>query len=94
MQVPSILQADSLKGDASGPVSNRQSSFGMKCLKCSNELIAPEWSEYRNERQVRHSWHCWDCDFCFESVVSFPAVTMSMRNIKRRANMFPSLLVA
>jgi hypothetical protein len=54
----------------------------MRCLECSDELVAPEWSEYRNERQVRHLWHCWECDFRFESLVSFPAVTKSMREIK------------
>ena len=26
-------------------VSNPRSSFGMKCVQCSNELIAPERSE-------------------------------------------------
>jgi hypothetical protein len=28
------------------------------CVQCNNELIAPEWSEYRNERQIRHLWRC------------------------------------
>jgi len=65
-------------------VSNRRSSFGMKCIQCDNELIAPEWSEYRDERQVRHRWRCWECDFCFESVVSFPADTKSIEEIMRR----------
>ena len=36
-------------------LSNRRSKFGMTCVQCSNELIAPEWSEYRNERQVLSS---------------------------------------
>ena len=27
-------------------VPNRCSSFGMSCVQCGNELIAPEWSEY------------------------------------------------
>ncbi|MGA2842660.1 MAG: hypothetical protein ABSG18_21325 [Steroidobacteraceae bacterium] len=75
-------------------LSNRRSKFGMTCVQCSNELIAPEWSEYRNERQVRHLWHCWKCDWSFESLVSFPAVTKSMKDIKTGDNIFPSLLVA
>jgi len=64
--------------------SNRRSSFGMKCIRCDDELIAPERSEYRDQRQVRHLWHCWECDFCFESVVSFPADTKSIERIMRR----------
>jgi hypothetical protein len=79
-------------------LSSRRSKFGMTCAQCSNELIAPEWSGYRNERQVVHSWHCWECDFYFESVVSFPAVTKSMRDIKTGGviypSLFPELLVA
>ena len=27
---------------------NPRSKFGMTCVQCNNELIAPEWSEYRN----------------------------------------------
>ena len=47
-------------------LSNRRSKFGMTCVQCSNELIAPEWSEYRNERQIHHVWRCWKCDYRFE----------------------------
>jgi hypothetical protein len=79
-------------------LTNRRSKFGMTCVQCSNELIAPEWSEYRNERQVRHLWRCWECDFRFESVVSFPAVSKSMWDIETGniiyPSLFPSLLVA
>ena len=41
----------------------------MNCANCDNELIAPEWSEYRYERQVHHVWHCWKCASCFETIV-------------------------
>ena len=41
----------------------------MNCANCDNELIAPEWSEYRYERQIRHVWRCWKCDSCFETIV-------------------------
>ena len=72
-------------------LSNQRSKFGMTCIQCSNELIAPEWSEHRNERQVRHLWRCWECDFCFESIVTFPTVTKSMKDIKTGRDIFPSL---
>ena len=41
----------------------------MNCAHCDNELIVPEWTEYRNERDVHHVWRCWKCDFCFETIV-------------------------
>ena len=49
--------------------SKRRSSFGTKCVQCDNELIAPEWSEYRSKQQNRHHWRCCKCDCCFETVV-------------------------
>jgi RNase P subunit RPR2 len=51
-------------------VPNRRSSFGVSCDQCGNELIAPEWSEYRSKQQSCHLWHCWKCDHCFETVVN------------------------
>ena len=70
---------------------NPRSKFGMTCVQCSNELIAPEWSEYRNERQVHHVWHCTKCSACFGSLAVFPADTKSMRDIKTGKLIFPSL---
>lgn len=49
------------------------SSFGVKCVHCSNELLAPERSEYWNERHVNHLWHCSKCDCCFETAVLISA---------------------
>ena len=34
--------------------SNCRSSFGMKCVQCSNELIAPERSEYWSDKRACH----------------------------------------
>ena len=77
---------------------HRLSKFGITCVQCNNEVVAPERSEYRNERQVRHLWRCGECDFRFELVVSFPAIDKSMRDITTGdlifASLFPSLLVA
>ena len=49
-------------------VFNPDSSFGMKCVQCSKQLIAPQSSEYRNERDIRHVWRCPKCDCCFETI--------------------------
>ena len=90
---PSLLEAQA--GQIPMPLeSNRRSSFGINCVQCSNELIAPERSEYRNERQVHHVWHCPKCCACFGSLLVFPAGSKSMRDIKTGDVIFPSLLVA
>ena len=48
----------------------RRSSFGADCAHCGKELIAPERSEYRDERHVLHIWRCPKCDHPFEVIWS------------------------
>ena len=50
--------------------SDLRSTFEMSFVQCDNELIAPEWSEYRSKHQNRHLWRCWKCDCCFETIVN------------------------
>ncbi len=71
-------------------VSARRSSFGMRCIQCDNELIAPEWSEYRSRQQNRHLWRCWRCDCCFETIIN----VKSMEDDAGRDDALPSRLVA
>ena len=68
----------------------RRSRFGMRCVQCGDELLAPEWSECRNERQVHHVWSCWKCDCCFETVANIEL----LEDIKTSDDIFPSLQVA
>jgi hypothetical protein len=42
------------------------------CPQCSAHLIAPDWSEYVNERHVRHAWSCDPCGYEFETTVIYP----------------------
>ena len=70
--------------------SARRSSFGMNCAHCDNELIAPEWTEHRNKRYIRHLWHCWQCDSRFETIVD----TKMMENPKTMDDLSASRLVA
>lgn len=44
-----------------------------KCPQCDGWLLAPEWSEYLNERRVRHTWSCEACGYEFETDVFFAA---------------------
>ncbi len=44
------------------------------CPQCSAWLLAPDWSEYLNERCVRHTWSCDACGHGFETAVFFPVL--------------------
>lgn len=41
------------------------------CPQCGEWLVAPDWSEYFNERSVRHTWSCQSCRYEFETTVFF-----------------------
>ena len=48
---------------------DQRSDLGMRCVQCGNRLITPEWSEYRDDRQIHHLWHCWKCGCHFETEI-------------------------
>jgi ribosomal protein L37AE/L43A len=50
-----------------------QSRPVVPCAQCGDTLFAPEWSEYLDERRVRHLWTCDSCGYEFESMVCYPA---------------------
>ena len=70
----SVTSSRYVEGIAGGTMptiaSKRRSSFGTDCVQCGNELIAPERSEYRDERHVLHIWRCPKCDRSFEVIWS------------------------
>jgi hypothetical protein len=43
------------------------------CAQCGEALFAPEWSEYFDDRRIRHFWSCDACDYQFETMVCYPA---------------------
>jgi ribosomal protein L37AE/L43A len=45
----------------------------LPCAQCGETLFAPEWSEYVDDRRVRHLWECEDCGYQFETLVCYPA---------------------
>jgi hypothetical protein len=69
---------------------NHRRTFGMNCLHCTNELIAPESSEYRDEGQICHVWHCCECDSRFKTV----AETEWIEDLMTTEDVSSSLLVA
>ena len=42
------------------------------CAQCGETLFAPEWSEYLDDRRIRHLWCCDGCGYEFESEVCYP----------------------
>lgn len=60
------------------PVSRKTRSFihsrpVVECAQCGKHLFAPDWSEYLEDRRVRHLWICETCHYEFETIVSFAA---------------------
>lgn len=69
-------------------VSMRRSTFGINCVCCKDELVAPERSEYRHGTHIRHLWYCSNCETSFESLESITDEAMTTDDI------FPSIVVA
>jgi hypothetical protein len=43
------------------------------CAQCHESLFMPEWSEYVDERRVRHLWQCDACGYAFETIACYEA---------------------
>ena len=67
-------------------VPNRRSTFGINCVRCKDELIAPEKSEYRHGTHIRHLWYCSNCESSFEYLKFIRVEAMTTDDI------FPSKL--
>jgi ribosomal protein L37AE/L43A len=48
-----------------------------RCAQCGNYLVAPDWTEFLNERCIRHLWSCDSCAYAFETKVYFPHSSQS-----------------
>jgi hypothetical protein len=62
-------------------ISIRRSTFGINCIRGSDELIAPEKSEYCEGTHIRHLWLCRKCAAYFESIKQNPVEAMTMDDI-------------
>ena len=61
-------------GRAGNTAQARLATYGKNhCAQCGEWLLAPNWSEYLNERCVRHTWSCDACGYQFETAVFFAA---------------------
>ena len=50
----------------------RQIRPAAPCAQCGDTLLAPEWSEYLDDRHIRHLWSCDSCGYEFETTVRYP----------------------
>lgn len=57
-------------GHASAPVRARPA---MTCAQCGEAIYMAKWSEYLDERRVRHEWECEACGYHFETMAVFTA---------------------
>jgi hypothetical protein len=53
--------------------------YGLDCVQCGDDMIAPETSEYIGERRVRHFWHCTACGCRAEETAFFCAEAGAQR---------------
>jgi RNase P subunit RPR2 len=69
-----------------------RSVYGMTCVQCGNLLIAPDMSELRCERNVRHVWSCPNCDYQFETSTNVPPDVDAQMRDNNMKDVFLSLL--
>ena len=72
---------------------NRQSMFmfGMRCVRCDHEIIAPHETELLDEKVIRHLWHCPSCKARFESFPPFPKDAKLVKEVMKSVDVFPLL---
>ena len=69
-----------------------RSVYGMTCAQCGDLLIAPDVSELRQERNVRHVWSCPNCDYQFETSANLPSDTDAQTHDNNMKDVFLSLV--
>jgi hypothetical protein len=65
--------------------------FGIQCVRCDHEIIAPQKSEFLDDKVIRHLWHCPRCHARFESFPRFPASARLVKEVMVKVDVFPPL---
>jgi hypothetical protein len=66
--------------------------FGIQCVQCNHEIIAPHRTEFLDDEVIRHLWHCPCCKALFESVPRFPTnAKKSVKEVMISVDVFPPL---
>jgi RNase P subunit RPR2 len=53
---------------------------GMACSECNDLLVAPKWSAYVSNHEVRHVWSCENCGHEIEMAVTLHFDTTSAQS--------------
>jgi len=72
----------------------RRASFGINCVHCRCELMAPDSSEFWSDGRACYVWHCPECSCCFGSLVLMPVGTQPIKDIMTTNDICRSLLLA
>jgi hypothetical protein len=51
----------------------------IECAQCGEQIFTPDWSEYLDDRKVRHLWGCESCGYRFETLARFPEPLLARR---------------
>ena len=65
--------------------------YGIQCVRCNHEIIAPRKTELLDDKVIRHLWHCPRCEALFESFPRFPANAKLVREVMISVDVFPPL---
>jgi hypothetical protein len=65
--------------------------YGIQCVRCNHEIIAPRKTELLDDKFIRHLWHCPRCEALFESFPRFPANAKLVREVMISVVVFPPL---
>ena len=65
--------------------------FGMLCVRCHHEIIAPQETELADDKVIRHLWQCPNCKARFESFPRFPKNARLVKEVMMKVDVFPPL---
>ena len=65
--------------------------FGIQCVRCDHEIIAPRKAEFVDDQVIRHIWHCPCCKAVFKSFPRFPGNAKSVKEVAAEVEVFPPL---
>jgi hypothetical protein len=69
----------------------KRQMFGIHCIRCDHEIIAPSNTQFLDDRVIRHLWQCPRCKARFESFPRFPKNAGSIRELTAHVDVFPPL---
>jgi NAD-dependent SIR2 family protein deacetylase len=94
ISLPATITSENKEAAVTTVAEIRGSQTEMRCVRCGDSLIAPEWSEYVNKGHIVNLWACPNCGCRFETTANFPADVAAKAAETAVEDFFPSLLVA